>query len=83
VVPQYTPTGPTLVREPFHRDGWVYEEKIDGWRMLACKDGQRVCLSAATASPKLHLRRHRMGADAVARGAAGGVGDDLQVSRTG
>ena len=26
---------PTLVREPFHRDGWVYEEKIDGWRMLA------------------------------------------------
>jgi hypothetical protein len=23
---------PTLVREPFHRDGWVYEEKVDGWR---------------------------------------------------
>jgi hypothetical protein len=22
---------PTLVREPFHRDGWVYEEKVDGW----------------------------------------------------
>jgi hypothetical protein len=22
---------PTRVREPFHRDGWVYEEKIDGW----------------------------------------------------
>jgi hypothetical protein len=19
---------PTLVREPFHRDGWVYEEKL-------------------------------------------------------
>src|SRR5262245_40823959 len=30
---------PTLVREPFHRDGWVYEEKVDGWRMLAYKDG--------------------------------------------
>lgn len=26
---------PTLVFPPFHRDGWVYEEKVDGWRMLA------------------------------------------------
>jgi ATP-dependent DNA ligase len=26
---------PTLVREPFHRDGWVYEEKMDGYRMVA------------------------------------------------
>jgi len=32
---------PTLVREPFHRDGWVYEEKIDGWRILAYKDAPR------------------------------------------
>src|SRR5215470_14842217 len=35
---------PTQVREPFHRDGWVYEEKVDGWRMLAYKDGARVRL---------------------------------------
>jgi len=35
---------PTLVREPFHRDGWVYEEKVDGWRMLAYKDRDRVRL---------------------------------------
>lgn len=35
---------PTLVREPFHRDGWVYERKEDGWRMLAVKDGSRVWL---------------------------------------
>jgi ATP-dependent DNA ligase len=35
---------PTLVREPFHRDGWVYEEKVDGWRMLVYKDGERVHL---------------------------------------
>jgi hypothetical protein len=21
---------PTLVREPFHRAGWVYEDKVDG-----------------------------------------------------
>ena len=26
----YTPMAPTLVRDPFHRDGWVYEEKVDG-----------------------------------------------------
>ena len=31
-------------RPPFHRDGWVYEEKIDGWRMLAYRDGPRVRL---------------------------------------
>ena len=35
---------PTLVREPFHRDGWVYEEKVDGWRIVANKDGDRVRL---------------------------------------
>jgi hypothetical protein len=32
------PMAPTLVREPFHRDGWVYEGKVDGWRMLAYKE---------------------------------------------
>jgi hypothetical protein len=35
---------PTLVHEPFHRPGWVYEEKVDGWRIVAHKDGQRVRL---------------------------------------
>jgi hypothetical protein len=29
VVTEYTPMAATLVREPFHRDGWVYEEKVD------------------------------------------------------
>jgi hypothetical protein len=28
---------PTLVRKPFHRPGWIYEEKYDGWRMLASR----------------------------------------------
>jgi bifunctional non-homologous end joining protein LigD len=32
---------PTLVR-PFHRDGWVYEVKIDGWRIVAYKNGRQV-----------------------------------------
>ena len=35
---------PTLVREPFHRPDWVFEEKYDGWRMLAFKDGDIVRL---------------------------------------
>lgn len=38
------PMAPTLVARPFHRDGWVYEKKYDGWRMLAYKDGDRVQL---------------------------------------
>ena len=36
--------GAQLDRAPFHRSGWIYEEKVDGWRMLAYKDGQRVQL---------------------------------------
>ena len=35
---------PTLVARAFHRDGWIFEEKIDGWRMLAFKDGDNVQL---------------------------------------
>ena len=34
----------TLVREPFDRPGWVYEEKYDGYRILAYKEGDRVTL---------------------------------------
>jgi bifunctional non-homologous end joining protein LigD len=32
------------VARPFHRDGWIYEEKYDGWRMVAYKDGTAVSL---------------------------------------
>ena len=28
---------PTQIAKPFHRAGWVYEEKVDGWRMVAIK----------------------------------------------
>ena len=35
---------PELASEPFHREGWVWEEKYDGWRMIAYKDGPRVRL---------------------------------------
>jgi bifunctional non-homologous end joining protein LigD len=34
----------TLVAEPFHRPGWVYEEKYDGFRILAYKEGAAVTL---------------------------------------
>lgn len=36
----------TLVAEPFHRDGWVYEEKYDGYRILAYKEGSSVRLES-------------------------------------
>ena len=34
----------TLVGEPFHQPGWVYEEKYDGFRFLAYKEGRHVSL---------------------------------------
>ena len=34
----------TQVARPFHTPGWIYEEKIDGWRMLAVKDAGGVRL---------------------------------------
>jgi bifunctional non-homologous end joining protein LigD len=35
---------PTLVCEPFRGAGWIYEEKVDGWRIVAYKDRDRVRL---------------------------------------
>jgi bifunctional non-homologous end joining protein LigD len=32
----------TLAREPLHRPGWVYEEKYDGYRIVAYKEGRQV-----------------------------------------
>jgi bifunctional non-homologous end joining protein LigD len=34
----------TLVSKPFDRAGWVYEEKYDGYRILAYKEGSKVTL---------------------------------------
>jgi bifunctional non-homologous end joining protein LigD len=33
-----------LVPEPFDRPGWIFEEKYDGIRILAYKDGPKVTL---------------------------------------
>src|SRR5437870_13287777 len=65
MVPQYSVMIPTLVRKPFHRDGWVYEEKVDGYRMLAYKDGARVRLVSRNGVD--HTRRYPDVAAAVAR----------------
>ncbi len=43
-LPTVSPMHPTLVREPFHRHGWIFEEKVDGWRIIAYKDRDRVRL---------------------------------------
>ncbi len=39
----------TLVREPFHEHGWIYEEKYDGYRILAYKEGKQVRLMSRNA----------------------------------
>jgi len=36
----------TELPKPFHRDGWVYEEKYDGWRMVAEKVSNQVRLTS-------------------------------------
>jgi len=55
---------PALAR-PFHRNGWVYEEKVDGWRIVAVKDGRRVQLVSRTG--KDHAERFPYVARAVAQ----------------
>jgi len=43
-LPTVTLMQPTLVAHPVHRDGWIYEEKYDGWRMVAYKARDQVRL---------------------------------------
>src|SRR5258706_10491981 len=50
--------------KPFHLAGWVYEEKVDGWRILAYKDGSRVQLLSRTGAN--HAKRFPDVASAVA-----------------
>lgn len=41
-----------LVDEPFDRPGWVYEEKYDGYRILAYKEGKSVQLLSRNAKDR-------------------------------
>jgi bifunctional non-homologous end joining protein LigD len=42
----------TLVRQPFDQSGWVYEEKYDGYRILAYKEGDRLTLLSRNAKDR-------------------------------
>ena len=44
----------TLVHEPFDRPGWVFEEKYDGFRLLAYKEGERVTLLSRNSKDRTH-----------------------------
>ncbi len=39
-----TPMLATLVAQPFDKPGWIFEEKYDGYRILAYKEGAQVTL---------------------------------------
>jgi bifunctional non-homologous end joining protein LigD len=55
----------TLVKEPFDRPGWIYEEKYDGVRMLAYKEGARVSLISRNAIDR--TERYREIADEISK----------------
>jgi bifunctional non-homologous end joining protein LigD len=54
---------PTLISQPVHRQGWVYQEKPDGYRILAFKDGERVRL--VSRAGKDHSARFQGLVDAI------------------
>jgi bifunctional non-homologous end joining protein LigD len=80
VICHYTPMAPTLVREPFRREGWIYEEKVDGWRMLAYKDGPRVRLVSRNGVD--HTRRFHDIATAILKLSARTLVLDAQLAVT-
>jgi ATP-dependent DNA ligase len=54
----------TLVAEPFHTKGRVYDATYDGWRMLAVKEAGRVPL--VSRNGRDHTKRFHAIAEALA-----------------
>ena len=52
MIPRVQPMLATLVKEPFRQLGWVYEEKYDGFRILAYKEGRKVTLLSRNAKDR-------------------------------
>jgi bifunctional non-homologous end joining protein LigD len=52
MIPRFQPMLATLVKEPFQQPGWVYEEKYDGFRILAYKEGRNVTLLSRNAKDR-------------------------------
>jgi bifunctional non-homologous end joining protein LigD len=48
----------TLAREPFNRKGWVFEEKYDGYRIVAYKEGPDVRLFSRNAIDRTARYHH-------------------------
>jgi ATP-dependent DNA ligase len=48
LVPSFVVPMPSQLAKPFHRDGWVYEERVDGWRIMPTQDTARVRLMSWT-----------------------------------
>jgi bifunctional non-homologous end joining protein LigD len=55
----------TLVDSPFNKPGWIYEEKYDGVRMLAYKEGSKVTLVSRNAIDR--TERYPKIAEAIAK----------------
>jgi bifunctional non-homologous end joining protein LigD len=55
----------TLVDSPFNKPGWIYEEKYDGVRMLAYKEGAKVTLISRNAIDR--TARYPKIAEAIAK----------------
>jgi len=48
------PMLPTLVKSAFNKPGWDYEEKYDGFRLLAYKEGSNVSLLSRNSKDRTH-----------------------------
>lgn len=92
-LPRYEPMLATLWPEPFSDEGWIFEEKVDGFRTLLYWDGSSVELRSRTGRevtalyPELTVfsapRPCVLDGEAVVRGADGIARFELMQQRTG